>query len=77
MTFLEFYNKLYFTHYRQLALTVILIRAGLGLDPKALRRLSLTVLRLAFTPCLSETIVVAIASHFLLGFPWVWGFILG
>ena len=35
------------------------------------------VFRLAFTPCIVETIVVAVASHFLLGFPWMWGFMLG
>jgi len=62
---------------RGLALIVILMRAGLGLDPKALKRLSGMVFRLAFTPCLVETTVVAIASHFLLGIPWLWGFMLG
>ncbi|XP_060082239.1 sodium/hydrogen exchanger 9B2-like [Ylistrum balloti] len=62
---------------RQIALTVILIRAGLGLDPKALRKLSFTVLRLAFIPCLAECCAEAVAAHFLLGFPWEWGFMLG
>ncbi|XP_062598598.1 sodium/hydrogen exchanger 9B2-like [Saccostrea cucullata] len=62
---------------RKIALTVILIRAGLGLDPVALRKLSFTVLRLAFTPCLTECLAEAIASHFLLGLPWEWGFMLG
>ena len=62
---------------RNMALMVILTRAGLGLDAAALRRLSLVVLRLAFTPCLSETLTVGIAAHLLLGFPWIWGFMLG
>ncbi|XP_055875673.1 sodium/hydrogen exchanger 9B2-like isoform X3 [Biomphalaria glabrata] len=62
---------------RQIALTVILTRAGLGLDPKALRRLSFVVLRLAFLPCLTETIIDGIASHLILGFPWQWAFMLG
>ncbi|KAK3091769.1 hypothetical protein FSP39_022505 [Pinctada imbricata] len=62
---------------RQIALTVILIRAGLGLDPVALKKLSFTVLRLAFTPCLTECVASAIASHFLLGLPWEWAFMLG
>ncbi|OWF37825.1 sodium/hydrogen exchanger 9B2-like [Mizuhopecten yessoensis] len=62
---------------RQIALTVILIRAGLGLDPQALRKLSFTVLRLAFIPCLAECCAEAVAAHFLLGFPWEWGFMLG
>uniref|UniRef100_A0A0L8HCD6 Cation/H+ exchanger transmembrane domain-containing protein n=1 Tax=Octopus bimaculoides TaxID=37653 RepID=A0A0L8HCD6_OCTBM len=59
------------------ALTVILIRAGLGLDPDALRKLSFAVVRLAFCPCLIETLVATIASHFLLGLPWIWGIMLG
>ena len=28
-------------------------------------------------PCLAETCVVAITSHFLIGLPWIWGFMLG
>ena len=48
-------------------MVVILMRAGLGLDPQALKRLSGMVFRLAFTPCLVETVVVAVASHLLLG----------
>lgn len=35
------------------------------------------VFRLAFIPCLAETLTVAIASYFLLDFPWMWGFMLG
>ncbi|XP_076454012.1 sodium/hydrogen exchanger 9B2-like [Babylonia areolata] len=62
---------------RQIALAVILLRAGLGLDPAALRRLSFVVIRLAFSPCLSEAITDGIAAHLILGFPWTWGFILG
>ncbi|XP_037084502.1 sodium/hydrogen exchanger 9B2-like [Pollicipes pollicipes] len=62
---------------RNVALMVILTRAGLGLDAGALRRLSLVVVRLAFTPCLSETLTVGIAAHLLLGMPWIWSFMLG
>lgn len=58
-------------------MTVILIKAGLGLDAAALRRLSLVVLRLAFGPCIMEAITVAVVSHFLLGYSWLWGFLLG
>ncbi len=35
------------------------------------------VFRLAFSPCLAETLTVAVASHFILNFPWLWGLILG
>ena len=60
----------YFVNYsilRGIALVVILMRAGLGLDPQALKKLSGMVFRLAFTPCLVETTVVAVFSHLLLG----------
>lgn len=62
---------------RQMALCVILIRAGLGLDPKALRNLKFVILRLAFLPGLVEGTIMTIVSHFLLGIPWVWGILLG
>ncbi|KAK3869187.1 hypothetical protein Pcinc_025491 [Petrolisthes cinctipes] len=62
---------------RNMALVVVLVRAGLGLDPAALKQLSLVVVRLAFCPCLVETVVVAIMTHLLLGFPWLWGLMLG
>ena len=62
---------------RSTALVVILIRAGLGLDPDKLRRLSGMVFRLAFLPCLAESCTVALASHFILGLPWLWAFMLG
>jgi len=62
---------------RSTALAVILLRAGLGLDPAALKQLSAMVFRLAFMPCLAETCVVAVTSHFLIGLPWIWGFMLG
>lgn len=62
---------------RQTALVVILIRAGLGLDPDALVKLSTVVVRLAFGPCLMEALTIGVASHFILGFTWAWGFLLG
>ena len=48
---------------RGIALVIILMRAGLGLDPSALKRLSGMVFRLAFLPCLVETFVVGVAAH--------------
>ncbi|XP_056432275.1 sodium/hydrogen exchanger 9B2-like [Gadus chalcogrammus] len=62
---------------RNVALAVILTRAGLGLDPSALQRLKAVCIRLAVGPCVVEACTVAVISHFLLGLPWVWGFILG
>ena len=49
----------------------------LGLDPDALKRLSGMVFRLAFTPCVVETTIVAIFSHLLLDLPLLWGFMMG
>ena len=63
--------------FREIALTVILIKAGLGLDPVALMKLKFVVLRLALVPCIGEAAAVAAAAHFLLGFPWLWGILLG
>uniref|UniRef100_A0A671WV32 Cation/H+ exchanger transmembrane domain-containing protein n=1 Tax=Sparus aurata TaxID=8175 RepID=A0A671WV32_SPAAU len=62
---------------RNIALAVILTRAGLGLDPTALKKLKSVCLRLACGPCLIEACTAALISHFLIGLPWVWGFILG
>ncbi|XP_029986021.1 sodium/hydrogen exchanger 9B2-like isoform X2 [Sphaeramia orbicularis] len=62
---------------RNIALSIILTRAGLGLDPTALQRLKAVCVRVAVGPCVVEACVVAVVSHFLLGLPWVWGFILG
>ncbi|PAA47344.1 hypothetical protein BOX15_Mlig031303g3, partial [Macrostomum lignano] len=62
---------------RSVALCIILLRAGLGLDPKRLRALSLHVGLLAFAPCLTEAVTIGIVSHLLLKLPWAWGFLLG
>ncbi|PSN56735.1 Sodium/hydrogen exchanger 9B2 [Blattella germanica] len=62
---------------RLVAMVVILIKAGLGLDAAAFKRLSFVVVRLAFLPCLVETATDAVVAHLVLGFPWLWGFLLG
>ncbi|XP_066576836.1 sodium/hydrogen exchanger 9B2 isoform X2 [Amia ocellicauda] len=62
---------------RNIALAIILTRAGLGLDPKALRKLKAVCLRLAIGPCTAEACAIAVLSHFMLNLPWIWGFILG
>jgi len=63
--------------FRKLAMVVILIKAGLGLDPQALKRLSCAVLRLAFCPCLVEAVTAMFAARLLLHMPWLWGILLG
>uniref|UniRef100_A0A8D0CDQ2 Cation/H+ exchanger transmembrane domain-containing protein n=1 Tax=Scleropages formosus TaxID=113540 RepID=A0A8D0CDQ2_SCLFO len=62
---------------RNVALAVILTRAGLGLDASALKKLKAVCVRVAVGPCTVEASTVAVASHFLMGLPWIWGFILG
>ncbi|KAM4536719.1 sodium/hydrogen exchanger 9B2-like isoform 1-T2 [Odontesthes bonariensis] len=62
---------------RKIALSIILTRAGLGLDPSALSRLKAVFVRVAVGPCMLEASTIAVVSHFLLRLPWVWGFILG
>lgn len=56
---------------------MILLKAGLGLDATALKKLSCVVARLAFAPCLAETIGAATGAYLLLGMPWLWGLLLG
>ncbi|XP_006893157.1 PREDICTED: mitochondrial sodium/hydrogen exchanger 9B2 [Elephantulus edwardii] len=62
---------------RSIALSVILVRAGLGLDSKALKKLKGVCVRLSMGPCLMEACTSALLAHFLMGLPWQWGFILG
>ncbi|KAG7314219.1 hypothetical protein KOW79_022715 [Hemibagrus wyckioides] len=62
---------------RNIALAVILTRAGLGLDASALKKLKAVCVRVAMGPCLVEASTVALLSHFLMELPWIWGFILG
>ena len=62
---------------RQICLTVILLMAGLELDPVQLSRLSGMVVRATFIPCLTEAVAVAVFSNLLLNLPWTVGFMLG
>lgn len=62
---------------RSIALSIILVRAGLGLDSKALKKLKGVCVRLSMGPCLVEACTSALLAHFLMGLPWLWAFILG
>ncbi|XP_058923444.1 sodium/hydrogen exchanger 9B2 isoform X2 [Kogia breviceps] len=62
---------------RSIALAVILVRAGLGLDSNALKKLKGVCVRLSLGPCLVEACTSALLAHFLMGLPWQWGFMLG
>ncbi|CAL8073950.1 unnamed protein product [Orchesella dallaii] len=62
---------------RQIALAVILTRAGFGLDLNTLVKFKWLVLRLAFVPTVIESLSIALLTHFILGFPWIWGLLVG
>nr|XP_002126822.3 sodium/hydrogen exchanger 9B2 [Ciona intestinalis] len=62
---------------RTIALTVILTRAGLGLDGRALLKLKWVLLAFACFTSLVECGVVAGFSMILLQFPLDWGFVIG
>lgn len=62
---------------RQTALVIILLRAGLELNPHKILRLSGVCFRLSFGPCIVESTTIAITSHFLLGLPWAWAYLMG
>ncbi|KAK2498830.1 hypothetical protein MC885_004735 [Smutsia gigantea] len=52
---------------RSIALSIILVRAGLGLDSKALKKLKGVCVRLSMGPCLVEACTSALLAHFLMG----------
>ncbi|EDV99191.1 sodium/hydrogen exchanger 9B2 isoform X2 [Drosophila grimshawi] len=64
-------------HLRKFALTIILSRAGLEMEPEAFKKVYKTILKLGIVPWMVEAAVMTIMSHFLLDLPWIWGCMLG
>ncbi len=62
---------------RMLALMVILIKAGLGLDRKKILDHGSVALRLGFVPALIEASVVAVTARWILGWEWIYCWLLG
>ncbi|KAI3380133.1 hypothetical protein SNEBB_008678 [Seison nebaliae] len=62
---------------RVIALSVILARAGLGLDGNALKRLSGVTFRLAFLPCIFEAVTAGLMMYWLFNFSFAWSFLTG
>jgi NhaP-type Na+/H+ or K+/H+ antiporter len=58
-------------------LVIILIRAGLDLDPNALKRLKFTVIKLGLGPWFVEAGIVAVLSRFFLDLPWDYALVMG
>lgn len=62
---------------RLIALIIILLRAGLGLNLEILRRVGFTALKMSAIPCLLEGFAVTFAAHYLLGIPFLQAGMLG
>ncbi len=62
---------------RMIAVTVILLKAGLGLDAEKLKTQGDVAIRLGFLPATFEAIVVAVMSVLLFHFNWATGLLLG
>merc|ERR1711907_482576 len=63
---------------RTVALAIIMLRAGLGLDFAMLRKSSVSTMVLATGPCIGEATTIAVLSHMI--FPamsWPFCFMLG
>lgn len=56
---------------KSLALTVILLRAGLGLSRAALKKAGINAILMSFLPCILEASAVTVAMHYLFHFDWV------
>ncbi|MDZ4183318.1 MAG: cation:proton antiporter, partial [Candidatus Cloacimonadaceae bacterium] len=53
---------------KSMALIIILLRAGLGINRKMLQKTGKTALLLSFVPCMFEGITLMLAFHYLMGF---------
>ncbi|XP_065344564.1 sodium/hydrogen exchanger 9B2-like [Cloeon dipterum] len=62
---------------RKISITVILIKAGLYLNPEVMKRLSWIVLRLAFAPCCVEAVTCMAVAYLILDLPLLWGLLMG
>lgn len=62
---------------RNLALVLILLRAGLEVDASVLKSNTGTCLRMILLPFIVECAIGGLVGHFLLDIPWLWSFLLG
>ncbi|MBN2510543.1 MAG: cation:proton antiporter [Spirochaetales bacterium] len=62
---------------KSLALIIILLRAGLGINRKTLAKVGKTSLFMSFVPCLFEAGALTLLLHFFVGFSYVQGAVLG
>ncbi|XP_055589176.1 sodium/hydrogen exchanger 9B2 isoform X1 [Uranotaenia lowii] len=62
---------------RKIALTIILTRAGLEMDPHAFKKVYITILKLGLIPWIVEFGLIGVLTHFFLELPWLWSLLLG
>jgi solute carrier family 9B (sodium/hydrogen exchanger), member 1/2 len=55
---------------RSLALIIILLRAGLGIEKSVLEKVGSAAIRMAFIPCLFEGLAVMVSARYFLSFSW-------
>ncbi|XP_039256548.2 sodium/hydrogen exchanger 9B2-like isoform X1 [Styela clava] len=70
-------DELWSSRLRNMALGIILGRAGLEVDKKQMYNLRWVVPRLSFLPCITEACSYGLFAHWILGLPWEWSFMLG
>lgn len=75
-TFFSAFDDVFFPVYKAHGVFVHVRVCGF-LRCQALRKLKSVCVRVAAGPCIIEACTIALISHFLMGLPWVWGFILG
>ena len=63
--------------FRSLALIVILLRAGLGIEKEILKKVGRASVRMAFIPCLFEGAAVMLTARYGLSFSWAEAGMLG
>ncbi len=62
---------------RRLALLVVLMKAGLGLDKDKILKEGSVAVRLGFLPAVIEAAVVAVATRYIMGWDWYTAWLLG
>ena len=62
---------------RVIALIIILLRAGFGINLESLRKVGMTAVKMSFIPDVLEGLAVMVASHYILGLPIIEAGILG
>lgn len=65
------------SYIRKFALVLILIRAGLEMDPAAFKNVYVTILKLGLVPWTVEFGVCAVLANYFFGMPWLWAMAMG